>query len=756
MSDVDQKAHIRGSGNLVIQAGRDVNFAAEPKLHLTRYETRRGRIESDADRLTAYARAIDMIGRETEMASLSDWMGSAPPIAVRVLTGPAGTGKTRLALELVDQAIEHEWDAGFVTDRELGRFAAQANLAAWGWQNPTLIVVDYAAARAQQLGNWLAELADNDTVTPLRLLLLERHADPGSGWWREAFGLGSGDARAILKLLDPAEPVPVPALGDTEVRRAILAAILAQVGSGLRPPERGANPDFDGRLARVSWGGEPLFLQMAGVLAAESGFEHVLTLSRAKLAFTLADREISRIEKIATAHAMGSTKDFVVHMAAYATLCQGLTRGEALPAIAAEKTALMRASAGDPSEVFRALASTLPGEADAIAPVLPDMIGEAVLLRAGIDADAIVRAAASHRPRVAATVMRTAQDYVPQEQLAPLDWLDRLIEAGGVDLAALTEIANALPSKTLVLRTRAAELHAKIVEMVKAMPDDGPTGQRCQILAPALNNLAARLSEVGRPEEALGIAGDAVSLYRDLAAANSDAFNSNLAASLNTLANRLSEVGKREKALDIARESVELRRDLAAANPDAFTPNLAISLNNLANRLGEAGKRKEALDIARETVELRRALAAANPDAFTPNLATSLSNLAAMPREAGKREEALDVAREAVELRRALAAANPDAFTVDLVRSLGAMHQCQSALDRNDEALATIAEALEKLTPHFRALPAAHGPLMAQIVRGYLELAETLGREPDAKLVAPVAEIFASLESQDDDDTNGE
>ena len=518
MSDVDQTAQIRGSGNLIIQAGRDVNLAAGPKLHLTRYETRRGRIESDADRLTAYARAIDMIGRDREMEALSDWLGSASPIAVRVLTGPAGTGKTRLALEFVDEATEREWDAGFVTDRELERFAAQENLAAWGWQDPTLIVVDYAAACAQQLGVWLAELADNDSVPPLRLLLLERHADPDSGWWREAFGRGTGEARAIQKLLDPAAPVPVPSLRDTEVRRSILAAILAEVGSDLRPPKRGVNPDFDGRLARVSWGGEPLFLQMAGVLAADIGFGHVLTLSRGELAFALADREVARIERIAKANAMAPT--FVVHMAAYATLCQGLTRGEALPAIAAEKTALMRASAGDPPEVFTVLASALPGEADSIAPVLPDMIGEAVLLRAGIDADAIIRAAATNRPRVAATVMRTAQDYA-QEELAPLDWLDRLVEAGGADLAALIEIADALPKETLVLRTRAVELHAKIAEIARAMPDDGPTGQRRGILAAALNNLANRLSEVGKREEALDIAGEAVDLWRALAATRS-------------------------------------------------------------------------------------------------------------------------------------------------------------------------------------------------------------------------------------------
>ena len=45
---------------------------------------------------------------------------------------------------------------------------------------------------------------------------------------------------------------------------------------------------------------------------------------------------------------------------------------------------------------------------------------------------------------------------------------------------------------------------------------------------------------------------------------------------------------------------------------------------------------------------------------------------------------------------------------------------------------------------------------MAQIVHLYQESAETLGREPNAKLLAPVMEIFARLESQGDDDDNGE
>ena len=78
-----------------------------------RHESRRGRIKSDADRLTAYARAIKMIGRDAEMEALFDWLESDPSITVRIVTGPAGTGKTRLALELVDEATEHKWNAHY-------------------------------------------------------------------------------------------------------------------------------------------------------------------------------------------------------------------------------------------------------------------------------------------------------------------------------------------------------------------------------------------------------------------------------------------------------------------------------------------------------------------------------------------------------------------------------------------------------------------------------------------------------------------
>ena len=110
----------------------------------------------------------------------------------------------------------------------------------------------------------------------------------------------------------------------------------------------------------------------------------------------------------------------------------------------------------------------------------------------------------------------------------------------------------------------------------------------------------------------------------------------------NNLSIRLSDVGERKAALEAAREAVELYRGLAEASPAAYAPDLAGSLNNLANCLSAVGERNEALEAAREAVRLRRALAEASPQAYAPDLAMSLTNLANLLSAVGERNEALE------------------------------------------------------------------------------------------------------------------
>ena len=72
--------------------------------------------------------------------------------------------------------------------------------------------------------------------------------------------------------------------------------------------------------------------------------------------------------------------------------------------------------------------------------------------------------------------------------------------------------------------------------------------------------------------------------------------------SLNNLGNMLGELGRREEALQAAQEAVDIRRRLAETRPDAFLPNLAMSLNNLGTMLSQLGRREEALQAAQEAV----------------------------------------------------------------------------------------------------------------------------------------------------------
>src|SRR5229473_7212861 len=97
-----QKAKAEGSGNIIVQAAGDgihVNVG-QPHLTLIQPANRAPQIRTEIDLLNPYGRAFGLVGREGDMNSLWDWLHSDRRIAVRILTGRAGAGKTRAAIEL--------------------------------------------------------------------------------------------------------------------------------------------------------------------------------------------------------------------------------------------------------------------------------------------------------------------------------------------------------------------------------------------------------------------------------------------------------------------------------------------------------------------------------------------------------------------------------------------------------------------------------------------------------------------------------
>jgi hypothetical protein len=141
------------------------------------------------------------------------------------------------------------------------------------------------------------------------------------------------------------------------------------------------------------------------------------------------------------------------HLAAFVTLCQGLSQMEVEGLVEEEARTLGCSAGAGPLAGYEALASALPGERGSVAPILPDVVGEAVVLEAlgGGAAEkalmAVSRAARQFGERVSASLIHLAQDY-GSDRPEPIAWFERL-----VDLRSLSTLVDQLPHNTLALRS---------------------------------------------------------------------------------------------------------------------------------------------------------------------------------------------------------------------------------------------------------------------------------------------------------------
>nr|WP_315204098.1 tetratricopeptide repeat protein [uncultured Albidiferax sp.] len=778
-----QTAQPTGHGNTIVQIVGNGNAVVlgHPHLCLTRFEAQR-HIAHPLNALSPYARSTRLQGREMELASLRAFLASPQPISVRVLVGGGGSGKTRLALALCDQMQAEGWNTGFATGTEMERFFTGHNLSAWGWQKPTLVVVDYAAAKTQALGPWLDELADRSTPAPhpLRILLLERNADTDCGWWHSVFG---GGYRALGKqaLLDPPDPVTLHPLGTGQDRMALLHNMLALASPGHPMVLPVDDPSFQQRLMQLGWGGNPLYLMMAAAAMAQLGAAQALTLGRTELARFVATQEADRLQKMARASALPEA--LVLHLAACTTLAQGMAEADFIPFARDEQLATGWTSA--PAALAELLHQALP-QADGIAPITPDVIGEAfVLLQLrGDKGTATVRrchaSLGQHMgQRVAQTTIRCVQDFADTSP-EPLRWLQAIVQAVQHDAAALAALDDSLPAASLPLRDVALAVTQRRLDLLAASGNADPAP-----MAGALNNLAVAQSQLGQHAEALQSSQKAVDLYRRLATQQPTAlepelavslhnlanhqhalrqrpeawrsaqeavdlrrklaarwpavFQPKLASSLNNLSGKQSSMGLHPEALASAQEAVDLRRSLAQLQPDVYQPALATSLNNLANRQGSLDQHTAALQTIQQAVDLYRSLAAQRPDLYLPQLTSCLHNLANQHNSLGQPAAALPAVQEAVRLRRTLATQRPGVFGPDLAKSLLLQALCTHALQGPAAASALAREAVQTLRPAANHLPQAHGALLQVMLGKYADFCHAAGQQPEAELLALVS-----------------
>ena len=689
-----------------------------------------------------------------EMRQLREWAMTVPSdsrtggngrnadISVAVVTGAGGSGKTRMAAQLCHDLSTIGWYTGFlpstteVTDEELAALAKVAT--------ELLVVVDYAEeARRGLVARVVRKLRARESAT--RIVLTARGADT---WWEEFYEEAEQDGTVLSNTL----PLPIRGKQDVEAdpwffgrmyRRAVRQ--FSDMLNGAVPPDVEVPEGLGDTALDVvlrAW------LAVCGndevakkdMPTREELYDKVLSIEFTRWRKELKLGDISRDQLRRAAAALSllapsqdedAVDDVLSRLPEWSQehllrsrfaelLVQSLLRDDGAESVSLRPDPvaehLILAVFGKKPELLDRVLPQDPAKVPGIdAPDADDSIVTRKLEWGQQARNACVTLTrASSLDREAA--LRLARRALRERPFLWKEALDVALTQGGPFAQALTaliesgadlplgKIDNEIPVGHPALAGAALAATRRLADSAEPSP-----GQR----AYWANRLSIRLSDVGERGEALGVAREAVELYRALAEASPQAYMPDLAMSLNNLANRLSAVGERGEALVVAREAVELRRVLAEASPQAYTPNLAMSLNNLANHLSEVGERGEALVVAREAVELRRVLAEASPQAYTPNLAMSLNNLANHLSEVGERGEALVVAREAVELYRGLAEASPQAYTPNLAATLNNLANRLSAVGERNEALEAAREAVELYRALAEDSPQAYTPDLA-------------------------------------------
>ena len=248
------------------------------------------------------------------------------------------------------------------------------------------------------------------------------------------------DSRAAIALLDPKEPVEVPAPSELAFRHKVFVALLQKANPALDAPARGVDAEFERRLADDKWAGDPLYLMMAGLAAAREGVQAALGLSRADLALSTGRNELERIGRIGAARGIDEIGSIPAPLCAIWPSWRRSLRGSRSPkhanwppgsaTVLARRRRSTRPSRCSLMRFQPAAGARLRSFLMSSARGAPCWFGaEGGPASAGLDPEASIASTARVAlGKVSATLIRAAQDFAAG-YAEPISWLEGLAGA---------------------------------------------------------------------------------------------------------------------------------------------------------------------------------------------------------------------------------------------------------------------------------------------------------------------------------------
>ncbi|MEV0962453.1 tetratricopeptide repeat protein [Streptomyces sp. NPDC049910] len=755
---------------------------------------------SPAALLNAHRAVVPFRGRGEELGELRAWC-ETPGHAVRLLYGPGGQGKTRLARRLTDE-LAGEADEADEADEAwtvlwLAHDAVPTEFPILRYtSSPLLVVVDNAETRADQLAVLLRTAVHAARTVRFKVLLLARTR---GDWWAELPDTTECEEleEAPAEALEPLAPDPE---GYAEAyREAIqgLARALPEV-PGQPGDWRGAvatclsrfsaptsrTPDMDMALtvhmtalvdlldaahAPGSPGRGPVERRLLGYerrywsairadlgLKAHGGIESVLAAAFLCGAPDRGEAEalLRRVPVLdgQSADTLRAVRDWI--SALYPPPTASEVWGTLRPDRLAEYFVgcHLRDDTGDPRLADRLLVGATEAQATRLV-TLHTRSAAHPAHRGHLDGE-LVDLCVRHPAVVGPIAVDVATQVERPEPLVSA--LDRLTDDPDAAPADLMRLLDRLPRTTHTLAPWALRLTERVTGLYRELAEQDPV--HLPELARLMRRLCGRLREMGNRSRAYELARETARLTRPLAEADPQTFRPHLAASLHNLSLALGDTGRHAEAMGPAYEAVGLYRDLVSgpaseSDIEVYRSELAYALNAVANAEGELGHPDKALTATREAVGIRRELVEGRDDAPAQQraeLADGLNNLSNWQSRCGKYREALESSGESAETYRGLAQERSDAFRAGLARSLGTYSDRLRDTGQYAKALRAAEEALGIRRHLAQARPDTYLPDLALALNSLaIDLGE-LGRlRESVRASAEAVDLFRALYEQE-------
>lgn len=683
----------------------------------------------------------DLVGRHEDRASLIKWAKDSPgELSMRLLSGVGGSGKTRLASEIVSRLKEEgqKWNTGFLGKHSDGVTAFFTPM------DGVLLVIDDPEERMGFVQALIDGLRDRSKAhVSVRILLLSRLDE---AHWRHA-STALGHRFSV-------QPANATGALNVEDAHALVSQAFSKLAT-MTNSERQVSDHVRDWLELDEQHCLPLFATAAAVhafLVPENAFG----LNGAEVLEALAEIEIDRVRAYSKSVGLGDYG--LERLLALATFSQGglsqsaieTLRDNGLP-LDLNGQALIDALAKTPWWVAENNAQD-----GVLEKLSPDRIAVAFLALTLLNAkisrlpEWLVFVMTPHGADVGAVVGRLLFDVSihGERYRQALDQL--MLKMLDADYGGIQAFQNAAYREhTSLSAPFAITLISTLVEQAKT------PRQRAGLL----HNLATNLQTVERYEEALEAHERCIALRRRAAfwPWSDNADKRALAISLGNYANCLGEVGQTEKAAEISRQALKLRRRIAKHAPDEERRGLAISLTNAADLKIAEGQSEEAVQLASEAVAILQEIQKKERGKVESDLARALHNLGKAQSLSGEAQEALSNVQRTVSMRRKLYTDDAHAHGRDFGDALINLSKLASSARDFELAKNAAREAL----PIFKALdqaePELHKSSLANAHLVFGDASFELGDLEDAyKFADEAVRLFKSSDWQSDPKTTAE